>query len=97
MKNFLNRIIDDAKFSDNLSVLYRKTLDAYNALKIYFERLKYFQLDLKSKGFGGLIRFSRVKCDNFEEDYNNDEFFDSIKKICFKLQEALDKELDNFK
>jgi len=96
MENFINGIIDGEKFSDNFSVLYRKTLDAYNTLKIDFERLKDFQPDVRSKGFGGLISFLRAECDNFEEDYDNDEFFDSIKEICFKLQEVLDKELDSF-
>lgn len=96
MENFINGIIDGEKFSDNFSVLYRKTLDAHNGLKIDFERLKDFQPDVRSKGFGGLISFLRAECDNFEEDYDNDEFFDSIKEIWFKLQEALDKELDSF-
>jgi hypothetical protein len=40
MENFINGIIDAEEFSDDFFVLYRKTLDAHNALKIEFERLK---------------------------------------------------------
>ena len=92
MQNFINGIIDGEEFSEDFFLVDRKTLAAHNALKIDFERLKNFQPDERSKGFGNLISFLRAECDNFEEDYDNKEFYDSIKDCFLKLQKALDEE-----
>ena len=56
------------------------------------EKLKDFQLDPRSYGFGSLISFLRAECDNFSEDYQNEEFYDSIKDCFLKLQKALNEE-----
>ena len=60
------------------------------------EKLKDFQLDLRSKRFGSLISFLMAECNNFSEDYQNEEFYDSIKDCFLKLQKALNEEWDNF-
>ena len=44
--------------------------------------------------FGSFISFLRAECDNFDEDYDNDEFHDSIKEAFFQLYKSLDEELD---
>ena len=56
------------------------------------EKLKDFQLDPRSYGFGSLISFLRGECNNFSEDYQNEEFYDSIKDCFLKLQKALNEE-----
>jgi hypothetical protein len=52
------------------SVLKRKTSETYDALEfeINSKKLKDFQPDPRSKGFGSLISFLSAECDNFEED-----------------------------
>ena len=42
-----------------------------------------------------MISFLRAECDNFEEDYDNEEVYDSIKDCFLKLQKALEEELDS--
>ena len=92
MQNFIN----GEEFSEDFILLNQKILAAHNALKIDFKRLKDFQPDPRSKRFGTLISFLRAECDNFEEDYDNKEFYDSIKDCFLKLQKVLDEELDSF-
>ena len=83
MENFIDGIIDGQEFRDSFSVLHTKIFEAHNAFKIDFERLKGFQPDPRSKRFGTLISFLRAECENFQEDYDNPEFYDSIKD-CLK-------------
>jgi hypothetical protein len=56
------------------------------------EKLKDFHPNLRSTGFGGLISFLRAEFDNFSEDYQNQEFYDSIKDRFLKLQKVLNEE-----
>jgi hypothetical protein len=81
MQNFINGCIDGEEFK----------ADSFDALEfqINSKKLKDFQPDSRSKGFGSLISFLRAECDNFEEDYDNKEFYDSIKDCFLKLQKAL--------
>jgi hypothetical protein len=53
MENFIDRIITGQEFSDSFYILKRKTLEAYDALKLKInsKKLKDFQPDSKSKGF----------------------------------------------
>ena len=96
MEKLINGIIDGEEFSDDFVVLYRKTLDACYAFETDFEKLEDFQPDGRSKGFGSFISFLRAECDNFEEDYDNDVFHDSIKEAFFQLHKSLDEEFDPF-
>jgi hypothetical protein len=92
MDNFIHGIIDGQEFSDSFCGLHRKTFEAHNAFKIDFERLKGFHPDPRSKRFGTLISFLSAECDNFEEDYDNKKFYDSIKDCFLKLQKVLNEE-----
>lgn len=96
MKNFINGTIDGEDFSDSFSGLRRKLIDSFNKFEseLGSEKLKDFQPDLRSKGFGRFISFLPAEFDNFDEDYDNDEFHDSIKEAFFKLYKSLDEELD---
>jgi len=67
MENFINGIIDGEEFSDDFSLLWKKNIDAHNGLKIDFEKLKDFQPDVRSKGFGSFRSFLRAECDNFDK------------------------------
>jgi hypothetical protein len=92
MEKFVNGIIDGQEFSDSfleLRLIY--TCDEFIE-ELDSEKLKNFQPDLRSTGFGGLISFLRAECDNFSEDYQNEEFYDSIKDCFLKLQKVLNEE-----
>jgi len=68
MENYINEIIDGEEFSSTFSLLYRKTLDVYEAFEIDFEKLEDFQPNLRSNNFCLLISFLRCECDSFEPD-----------------------------
>ena len=59
------------------------------------EKLKDFNLGLRSTGFGSFISFLRAECDNFSEDYQNEEFYNFIENCFLKLRKVLDEELDS--
>lgn len=94
MEKFVNRIISGKEFSDSfLELRQRLIYECDGFLKeLGSEKLKDFQLDPRSYGFGSLISFLRAECDNFSEDYENEEFYDSIKDCFLKLQKALNEE-----
>lgn len=90
MKNFLTGTIDGEDFSEDFSALRRKCIELFDALEFQLNSgtLKDFQPDPRSKWFGSFISFLSAECDNFEEDYDNKEFYDSIKDSFLKLQKA---------
>jgi hypothetical protein len=94
MEKFVNKIISGEEF--NNSFLERRQRLIYECdgflKELGSEKLKDFQLDPRSYGFGSLISFLRAECDNFSEDYQNEEFYDSIKDCFLKLQKALNEE-----
>ena len=94
MEKFVNRIISGEEFSNSfLELRQRLIYECDGFLKeLGSEKLKDFQLDPRSYGFGSLISFLRAECDNFSEDYQNEEFYDSIKDCFLKLQKALNEE-----
>ena len=94
MEKFVNKIISGEEFSDSfLELRQRLIYECDGFLKeLGSEKLKDFQLDPRSYGFGSLISFLRAECDNFSEDYQNEEFYDSIKDCFLKLQKALNEE-----
>ena len=93
MEKFVNRIISGKEFSDSFLELRQKLIYECDGFlkKLGSEKLKDFQLDPRSYGFGSLISFLRAECDNFSEDYQNEEFYDSIKDCFLKLQKALNE------
>lgn len=68
MENFMNGLIGAEEFCDILSVLNRETLNVSDEFITDFEKLKDFQPDFRSKGFGSFISFLRCKCESFEPD-----------------------------
>jgi hypothetical protein len=97
MEKFLHGIIDGEKFSDSFLELRRKLIYRCDEFisELGSKKLKDFYPDLRSKGFRNLISFLRVKCHNFDEDYENKEFYDSIKDCFLKLQKALNEGQNN--
>mmetsp|Transcript_26791 Transcript_26791/g.56115 ORF Transcript_26791/g.56115 Transcript_26791/m.56115 type:complete len:153 (+) Transcript_26791:4379-4837(+) len=94
MEKFVNKIISGEEFNNSfLELRQRLIYECDGFLKeLGSEKLKDFQLDPRSYGFGSLISFLRAECDNFSEDYQNEEFYDSIKDCFLKLQKALNEE-----
>lgn len=95
MEKFVDRKISGEQFSDSFLELRRKLIYKCDGFieELGSEKLKDFQLDLRSTGFGGLISFLRAECDNFSEDYQNKEFYDSIKDCFLKLQRSIQDSL----
>jgi hypothetical protein len=94
MEKFVNRIISGEEFSDSFLELRQKLIYESHGFRkeLGSEKLKNFLLDPRSYGFGSLISFLRAECDNFSEDYQNEEFYDSIKDCFLELQKALNEE-----
>ena len=94
MEKFVNRIISGEEFSDSFLELYQRVVYECDGFlkELSSEKLKDFQPDPRSYGFGSLISFLRAECDNFSEDHQNEEFYDSIKDCFLKLQKALNEE-----
>ena len=90
MEKFVNKIISGEEFSDSFLGLRQRLLYECDGFlkELGSEKLKDFQLDLdpRSYGFGSFISFLRAECDNFSEDYQNEEFYDSIKDCFLELQ-----------
>lgn len=94
MKDFVNGIITGQEFSDRFIGLRLRLLNEYDNLitKLRSEKLKFFQPDPRSDNFGSVVGFLRAECDNFTDDYENPEFYNSIKNWFLKLQKALNRE-----
>lgn len=94
MEKFVNRIISGEEFSDSFLQLRQRLIYESEAFikELGSEKVKDFQLDSRSNEFASLISFLRVECDHFSEDYQNEEFYDSIKDCFLKLQKALNQE-----
>jgi hypothetical protein len=94
MEKFVNRIISGEEFSDSFLELRQRLIYECDGFvkELGSEKLKDFQLDPRSNGFGSLISFLRAECDNFSEDYQKEEFYNSIKDCFLKLQKALNEE-----
>jgi hypothetical protein len=94
MEKFVNRIISGEEFEDSFLELRQRLIYECNGFlkELGSGKLKDFQLDPRPNGFGSLISFLRAECDNFSEDYQNEEFYDSIKDCFLKLQKFLNEE-----
>ena len=94
MKKFVTGIIDGEEFSDSFHALSQKLIDKFDAfiLELNSEKLKDFNPDVRSTEFGSFISFLRAECDNFSEDYQNEEFYNSIKDCFLELQKVLNEE-----
>ena len=88
------RPVYDEEFNDSFFELRQRLIyECDGFLKpLSSKKLEDFQIDPRSDGFGSLISFLGAECDNFTEDYQNEEFYDSIKDYFLKLQKALNEE-----
>lgn len=94
MERFVNKIINGQEFRDTLWGLRQRLIFKYNGFikELSLETVEDFQVDPRSEEFGSFISLLIAECENFTEDYENEEFYDSIKYWFLKLQKALKEE-----
>ena len=98
MENFLNKKIDGELFCDQIYGLRCKLINTCEKFKLELisssEKIKDFQPDGRSKKLSGFLTDLYCECEYFAEaeDYQNEEFYDSIKKGFLSYQKALNKE-----
>jgi len=79
------------KSSALISIQYvGNSIDSFYAFKLEInsKKLKDFQPDVRSDGFGSFLSFLSPECDNFNENYGNNEFHNSIKEAFFQLHKS---------
>jgi hypothetical protein len=91
MEKFINRMISGEEFNDSFCEFRLKSLNELSDFleELRLEKVTNFYPDPRSEHFASLISFFRAECDNFTSDYQNEEFYDFIKKNYLKLKEAL--------
>ena len=94
MERFVNKIMSGEEFSDSFRELHRTMRYKCDGVlkELASEQVIGVEIDPRSKWFAGRITFLRLECDHFTEDYQNEEFYDSIKDCFLKLQKALNEE-----
>ena len=94
MEDFLNRKIDGEELCGGVYGLRRKLINACEKfnLELGSEKVKNFQLDGRSKKLSGFLTGLYCECEHFAEDYENDEFYTSIKNGFLKFQKALNED-----
>ena len=96
IEDFLNRKIDGEELCDRVYGLRRNLINKIEKFNLELtsglEKIKAFQPDERSKKFSGFLTYFYCECDNFEEDYENEEFYNSIKNGFLNLQKVLNEE-----
>ena len=94
MDYFLNRKIYGEEFCNGVFGLRRKLIDSCKKfnLELGSEKLKDFQPEVRSKKFIGFLISLYSECEYFNEDYERDKFYISIKNGFLKFQKALNEE-----
>lgn len=90
----MNKTITGDEFSDEFWLLSKQLEDRNNELRseLRSEQLKSFQPDVELDGFANFMSFIRAEYDNFENDYDSKEFYDSMKNCLLQLQIGLNEE-----
>ena len=95
MEDFLNRKIDGEELCGRVYGLRRKLINACEKFKLELtsssEKIKDFQPDGRSKKLSGFLTGLYCECEHFDEDYENDEFYTSIKNGFLNFQKALNE------
>jgi hypothetical protein len=93
---FLNKEMDGEEFHDSVFGLRRKQIakcDKFlSELALEKEELKDFFPNKESYKLKGFLSFLYFECEHFDDDYENDEFYTSIKNGFLKFQKALNEE-----
>ena len=102
MEDFLNRKIDGEELCDRVYGLRRKLINACEKFKLELgsEEFKDFQPDGRSKKLNGFLTGLFCECEHFadksrrklREDYENHQFYTSIKNGFLKFQKVLNEE-----
>lgn len=94
MQDFLNRKIDGQKFRGRVFGLRRNLMIASDKFLIQLGagEVKDFQPDPRSKKLSGFLGGLFCYCDDFMEDYENDQFYDAMQNGFLNFQKALNEE-----
>ena len=94
MEDFLNRKIDGEEFCDRVDGLRRKLINACEKFELDLSsgKIKDFQPDERSKKLRGFLTGFFCECENFMGDYENEEFYTSIKNGVLNLQKVWNEE-----
>ena len=96
MEDFLNQKIDGELFCDQVYGFRRKLINTCEKFKLELisspEKIKDFQPDGRSKKLSGFLTGCFCYCDDFMEDYENEEFYTWIKNKFSYLQKVLDED-----
>jgi hypothetical protein len=94
MQDFLNRKIDGQEFFDRVFGLRRNLMIASDKFLIQLGagEVKDFQPDPRSKKLSGFLDGLFCYCDDFMEDYENDQFSDAMQNGFLNFQKALNEE-----
>ena len=96
MKNFLNKKIDGELFCDQVYGLRHKLINTCEKFNLELisssEKIKDFQPDGRSKKLSGFLSGLFCYCDDFMEDYENDEFSNAMQNGFLNFQKALNEE-----
>lgn len=94
MQDFLNRKIDGQKFCVRVFGLRRNLMIASDKFLIQLGagEVKDFQPDPRSKKLSGFLSGLFCYCDDFMEDYENDQFSDAMQNGFLNFQKALNEE-----
>jgi len=94
MQDFLNRKIDGQEFCDRVFGLRRNLMIATDKFLIQLGagEVKDFQPDPRSKNRSGFLSGLFCYCDDFMEDYENDQFYDAMQNGFLNFQKVLNEE-----
>ena len=94
MQDFLNRKIDGQEFCDRVFGLRRNLMIASDKFLIQLGagEVTDFQPDPRSKKLSGFLSGLFCYCDDFMEDYENDQFSDAMQNGFLNFQKALNEE-----
>lgn len=94
MQDFLDRKIDGQKFCGRVFGLRRNSMIASDKFLIQLGagEVKDFQPDPRSKKLSGFLTGLFCYCDDFMEDYENDEFSNAMQNGFLNFQKALNEE-----
>ena len=94
IQDFLNRKIDGQELCGRVFGLRRNLINACEKLKLELssQEVKEFQPDPKSKKLSGFLTGLFCYCDDFMEDYENDQFSNAMQNGFLNFQKALNEE-----